>query len=344
MATNVQAEDRVIARDRTSRVVVFFGTPFVTTIVGALLTGSLIETFLGEGPFFSIGAVIGAVAGFVGFLSIKHLFFVQNDTTGLLVTLDRLRSLLGLPDVNVVYGPGTFISFPWEKRIAENNIPIKETSEEFTFPVICTDGTLTVSASFRLRPDFENPINYLSGVGAVAGDMKDLVISFITDKLVKKTMQVAINEKEIFNKALHDEFVNGSVKTPFELRFGVRVGDVTVSNLLMSDETQRTRSGLNEATVVSQGTAILLGFQTVAEMQAAVGTTIQQADVERARREFRIISGNMDGSEVKRFEVDITGLTPEVAAAVTAFLNNPAARSLFTGGKGSKPQTTKGTP
>lgn len=341
-ANIVQAEDSLIPRNRAGRASVFFAAPLVLIGAGAAITGTLATIFLGGGAFFLIGLVVGAVLGFIAFLNLKHLFVVQNNTTSLLVTLNSARSLLGLKNVDVVYGPGTHFAYPWEERFAENNIPLKEVAEEFTFPVICKDGTLTVTASFRLRPDFQNPIAYLSGVGAAANDFKALVITAIAKWLTPKTMLEARTQMKELNEALHDEFVD--LESEFEKRFGVRSGDVTVSNMLMSDEAQRTLSGLNEASTVAKGTAILLTYPTVEAMQEALKNgLISQADIDRARREFRIISGNMDGAEVKRYEVDITGLTPEVASALSSLLTNPAARNLFSGRQGGKQPPKKGT-
>lgn len=343
MATIIQADDKLLPRNRGPRNILFFLTPIILIAFGGLLAGSLAKVFLGDGPYFSIGFMAGALGGFIGFLAIKHIFVVVNNTTGLLVTLDQFRSILGKEDVNVLYGPGTHFSFPWEARFPENNIPVKEEAEAFSFQVICKDGTMTVPVSFRLRPDFQNPISYLSGVGAVAGDFKDLVITSVSKKLSKLTMQEALDMHEEINDELAEEFV-GDNKTPFELRFGILTGDVTVGNMLMSDEAQRTRGGLNEASMVAQGTAILLGFKTVSAMMKALQSrAITQADIDRGRREFRIISGNMDGAEVKRYEVDVTGLSPEIASAVSAFLTNPAALSILAGGQGGKQPPKKGT-
>ena len=347
MANIVQVDDAQIARNRGVRTICFFATPAIFAFLGGLLVSYLAETFVGLNGVDLIGLVIGAGAGLIGFLSIKHYFVVQNDTTGLLVTINQLQTLFQGGDKKsafVVYGPGTHFSLPWEARFARNNIPVTETTEEFDFTGICIDGTLTGKGSFRLRPDFENPINYLSGVGAVAGDLKDLIIGFINRWLAKKTMQQALDQQDELYQALHHEFIKDAAKTPFEDRFGIRLGDITVSQLLMSTETQRTRGALNEARVIAQGTAILLGYDTPEEMQSALtARAITQDDIDRARRDFRIISGNMDGATVNRFEVDIKGLTPEAASALSAFLNNPEARAVARNiGKGKGQQPTKG--
>ena len=209
---------------------------------------------------------------------------------------------------------------------------------EFIFTAICKDGTLTGKGSFRLRPDFQNPLAYLSGVAAVGKDLQDLVITKITDHLAQLTMEEAVREKDALNKLLKISFVEGNKpQTDFEMRFGVRLGDVTVSELLMSDEVQRTRGALNEGRVIAEGTAILLGYKTVAGMQRALNSRkISQDDVDRARREFRIISGNMDGAKVNRYEIDIKGLSPEVAAAISSAMNNQAIVKAVKGTGGKK--------
>jgi len=340
METIIQVDDRLLVRGRKLRAVIFFLAPVLLAIFGGILVGFLTWVFLPIAALSWVGAAVGATGGIVAFLAICHMFIVKNNTTGLLVTLDQLQSLLG-NDPNVVYGPGTHLCFPWEARFARNNIPVEEVAEDFTFTALCQDGTLTGKGSFRLRPDFENPINYLSGVAAVGKDLHDLVVTFITGWFADRTMENAFKEKAELNRALNEVFVVG--KTEFERRFGVKLGDITVSEILMSDEVQRTRGALNEGRVIVQGTAILLGFKTVAEMQAALKAgSITQEDVDRARREFRIISGNMDGATVSRFEVDIRGLSSEVATALGALLQNPNAAAALKGLSGSKSPAPKG--
>lgn len=347
MANIIQANDTLINRNRTGRRLVFFGTPVVLSLFSGILISFLANTFIGVKGVGFIGFIVGAAAGIISFLAIMHNFVVKNDTTGMLVTIDQLRTLFQKTGMGafVFYGPGTHFSYPWETRSAKNNIPVTETSEEFEFTAICRDGTLTGKGSFRLRPDFENPINYLSGVGAVAGDLKDLIIGFINRWLARKTMQEALDEQDSLARAVHEEFVKDDKKSSFELRFGILLGDATVSQLLMSAETQRTRGAINEASVIAQGTAILLGYNTVEDLQSALNNkAITQDDIDRARREFRIISGNMDGASINRYEVDIKGLSPEVASALAAVLNNPAARALVGNtGKSASGKSTKGS-
>ncbi len=323
MEQNLQADDRLITRDRVGRWVVFLASWVLAAVLGGLVGFVLIDTFISQLPSGGIlGMVAGTGAGILGLLSVKHQYVVSNDTTGVLVTTDALRSLLGKPDVNVVYGPGTHISYPWEIRYAENNIPVKEVAEEFTFTAMCEDGDVTGSGSFRIRPDYQKPVNYLSGVAAAASDLRDLVIAEITSHLADKSISQSSKNMEELNEVLKDKFVGNKNKpvTDFEERFGLRVGDVTVGVILPSVEVRRTRSALNEARVVAEGAAILLGMDE-AEVKEALRTgALKAADVDKARRDFRVISGNMDGTEVKRWEIDISGADPEAMKAIAALL------------------------
>jgi regulator of protease activity HflC (stomatin/prohibitin superfamily) len=332
----MQAND-TFARNRVLRAATFFSTAAGLITAGGELGSYLANSFIPLIGIGKIGLVIGAAAGFIAFMAMKHLFLITNNTTGMFVTLDQLQSLFG-NDPHVFYEPGTHFCFPWEARFEQNNVSVEEVAEEFVFTAICKDGTLTGKGSFRLRPDFENPLAYLSGVAAVGKDLQDLVITKITDHLAQLTMEEAVREKDALNKLLKISFVEGNKpQTDFEMRFGVRLGDVTVSELLMSDEVQRTRGALNEGRVIAEGTAILLGYKNVAGMQRALNSRkISQDDVDRARREFRIISGNMDGAKVNRYEIDIKGLSPEVAAAISSAMNNQAIVKAVKGTGGKK--------
>lgn len=320
MDKNLQADDVSIVRNRKGRWVVFGLSWVLAALAGGLVGFVLIDTFISQLPSGGlIGFVAGIGAGLLGMLSIKHLFVVSNDTTGVLVTTDALRSLLKKPDVNVIYGPGTHISFPWEIRYAQNNIPVKEVAEDFTFTAMCLDGDVTGNGSFRIRPDYQNPVSYLSGVAAAATDLRDLVIAQITNYLADKSISESNKNMEELNVLLKAIFVGNGV-TDFEARFGLRVGDVTVGVILPSVEVRRTRSALNEARVVAEGAAILLGM-TEAEIKDGLSSgKLKPADVDKARRDFRVISGNMDGTEVKRWEIDISGADPEAMKAIASLL------------------------
>lgn len=339
----IPADDKLVDRDRAGRSFVFFGSAISLPILGAILGFGLAWLFLDFPASELIGAIFGALGGWALFLVIRHRYIVQNDTTGALVTLNALRSLFNQGDVNVVYGPGTHFAYPWEQRFERNNIPVMEATNSFKFPVVCLDGILNGEGSFRLRPDFNNPIAFLSGVGSVAGDLEDLIITEAAGFYKQKKVMEATSSQHKLNIRLNRKFAGGVAQTPFEKRFGVQVGDVTIRTVLPSEELQRTISGLAEADMVLEGTAVLLGMTKDQLKKAIADNTIDPAKVDRARRDFRIISGNMDGSKVNRYELDISGVTPEVAQAISAIIDSKIVEK-FVGGDKTAPaaKTPKG--
>lgn len=323
MTTVIQLDDRDIPRNRGSRKLVFFTTPVALPIIGYLAGSNMLGIFFEHEMFPILGGIAGATAAFVGFLAIKHLFVVQNSSTGMLVTIDRLRSMFTGKDSHVVYGNGDLICFPWERRLAENNIPVVEVADTFEFEAVCKDGTLKGTASFRIRPDFNNPLAYLSGADAVDQDFTGLLRSFITDWLASCTIKEAVNGKKELNAALRQEFA--AKVSEFEARFGVQVGDITVDQLLLSKEVSETLNARNEAVNIAEGTAVLLGFESAVAMREAVARgDITTAEVEAFTRIFLITSGNMNAATTTRFEVDLSGLSPEVSQVIAEVLaKNP---------------------
>lgn len=324
MTTTVtQLDDRDIPRDRGSRKLVFFTTPVILPIIGYLAGINMLEIFFEHEMFPVLGGIAGATIGFIGFLAIKHLFVVQNSSTGMLVTIDRLRSMFTGKDSHVVYGNGDLICFPWERRLAENNIPVVEVAGNFEFKAVCSDGIVNGTASFRIRPDFHNPLAYLSGADAVDQDFTGLLKAFITDWLASRTIKEAVNNKAELNAALRQEFA--AKVSEFEARFGVQVGDITVDQLTLSKEVAETLNARNEAVNIAEGTAIMLGLESVAKMQEAVAAgKLSQAEVDAAQRRFLIVSGQIKDASTSRFEIDLSGVSPEIARVVAEVLTkNP---------------------
>lgn len=323
MTNVIQLDDRDIPRNRGSRKLVFFASPVVLPIIGYIAGSQALGVFFDHELFPVLGGIAGATAGFVGFLAIKHRYVVQNSSTGMLVTIDSLRSMLTAKDSHVVYGNGDHLAFPWERRLAENNIPVVEVAGNFEFEAVCSDGIVKGTASFRIRPDFNHPIAYLSGADAVDQDFTGLLRSFITDWLASRTIKEAVNNKKELNAALRQEFA--AKVSEFEARFGVQVGDITVDQLKLSDEVSETLNARNEAVNIAEGTAIMLGFENAAQMhEARAAGKLSQAEVDAAQRRFLIVSGQIKDASTSRFEIDLSGVSPEIARVIAEVLTkNP---------------------
>jgi hypothetical protein len=340
-------------RNRTGRFFVLgvyaVGTPLIGAAVGGLVPSLFIEGFGG------LGAIIGGGLGTIGMLAnLERLFIVRNPTTGMFVTINQLKSLLGYEDVNEYYGPGgPHISYPWETRLKENSISLEEAAQDFEFEVQCADGVLTVKGSFRLRPDPMLAVPFLTGVAAAAEEINGLIIAKAVEHLKRKKVKVAMRNISKLNEVLLEEFVGAdpNSRTAIEQRFGLIISDVTVEQMLPSKELQRTLSALSEADAVAQGTLTLLGMTkkeaTEARQRDAAGFNAQYNE---ARDRFLSVSGNMDGMNLSRteFMLRLDGLPPELVEAIGKIADNPqlgAAIAAVAGGNkssGSKPQRRRG--
>jgi len=263
--------------------------------------------------------------------TIGKWFIIRNPTIGMFVTQDTLATLFGAQNPNVFYGPGTHISFPWERRDSENNIPLQEIPEEFEFTTQCLDGIITGKGSFRFRPDQSNPVTFLGSVSAVSGDISDLIVGEIVAHIQGKSLREALNMQEELNKLLDFKFYKSD--TEVEKRCGVRISDVTVRELLPSEDTQKTISAIGEAEAIARGTEIILGMTMDKVREEIAAGRMTQADVNLARDRFLSISGNLEGMQINRTEYDwsVHGLDSEALQAIAEILKTPGGQAAAVG-------------
>jgi len=167
------------------------------------------------------------------------------------------------------------------------------------------------------------PVKFQRGVASVAEDLRDLIITEALQQLATKTVADAMLSIEEVNTALAKMFVVGN--TPFEIRFGIIVGDVTIGELLPSKELRRTLSAQTEALAIAQGTAILLGYSSMRAVKAAIKSgAITTNDQKEARDRFLSVSGNLEGMDIKRNELVLTAaeIDPKFAEAIMALAQN----------------------
>lgn len=289
--------------------------PLTLLLLGWLLSAILFDFY----GFDLIFMLIGVIVGVFIVLSTSESFFIRNQTTGAFVTIDQLSSLRNRDDVHVTYGPGTHPCYPWERRLAENNISLEQASSDIEFEVQCKDGVLSGKGSYRLRPDAERLVQFLMGVASLADEIEDLVatecVSFFKGMGVveasqsHKDLNIYLNEKLVGkdSKAASDK------RTKLEGDFGISMSDITISKLLPSGDVQKTIAAIAEAEAIQKGTLIILGYSKEELDKKLADGTLTQADVNFARDRFLAISGNLEGMDIKRQEFDITirGLDPE---------------------------------
>jgi len=296
------ATDSLLKRDRTGRLIVLIAwiifLLFVPPFVGAQISSDWFGNIV---PGLLLGFVVTAMAS-----STLARFFVKVGALRAFVTVDLLQTFINQrsgsagPDekVYVPYGPGLHISFPWESRGAAQNIPLEEMSEDFKVTVQLRQGPVHIKGSVRLRPDITKLVPFLGGVASIVSEVTDLIESKIIQYLGhnENVFEVLTSVKDL-NSYLNREFAigkGGSGVAEFEDRFGVNVGDVTVAEILPSEEVQKTMAGLTEAQVIAEGTAILMGYKNAEGVKRAkTRGLVTQDDINKARDRFMAASDNI---------------------------------------------------
>lgn len=320
---------------------------------------SITTLFVGKitNDWFSLwwlGFFIGLAIAAMTIASTLPRFIVQVGAMRAFVTIDQLRTFFGSysdkemrrtqdgdTKAYVVYGPGFHISYPWESREANRNVPLEEVSESFSVDVQTPKGNLKVKGSVRLRPDITRVIPYLGGVAVMANDITDLIKSAIISEVSrKKTIVAALSSVASLTDHLTKKF--GEDVSGFEERFGISVGDVTVSEMLPSAELQKTMTGITEAEIIANGAAILAGCADAQEAREAIKNGhLTQADLNEARDRFMAASDNikmnLDSNEYRVKLEGLENLDPKLAEALMALTPIIAARM-----SGSQHKNTQG--
>lgn len=345
----IYATDNLLTdRNRPARVVVA-----LVCLAGALMLPYLVGSYI-LGNLLGLGWLGGLIGLIFGTVLVDHFwkhFVIQNDSVQAFVTIDQLWTLLGGnkdpnsgdKQVYVSYGPGFHLCFPWESRTEKNNVPLEEVSESFTLTTQTQTGTVTFKGSLRMRADIRHLVSFISGVAAIPGDITDLIKTFIIQWTAGKSIDDVLANVKDLNEDLQFEFGLIAKKTAsgalqigkssdvsnFERRFGVNVSDVTIAEVLPSKEAQKTRSAIDEAVIIAEGTARLLGFtpddialpypKTAAAKanEALAAKTLTRAEYERAQARFMAASENITMTATD-FNLNLSGVDPDVAKALSA--------------------------
>jgi|CXWL01.1.fsa_nt_gi hypothetical protein len=307
--------------------------PWIVAILSLVLVSLLGYLFgFGFAKLFKLPSLLGTSFGLglagLGVMWILPKLYVVNDAVSAFVTIDMLASLKGSEHTLVTYGPGFHITRPWEKRVRGNNVDLAEAAENFSFAVQTPTGNLDGKFSIRLRPDITRLPEFLAGVASVAADLGDIIKAEVIGYLGNKPLTDALKGTSVLNINLAAEFKHGKAQgekaSAFEKRFGVIIGDITVSELMPSKATQETMSAETESAVIDAIVASSFGKKTMQELQEAVDAkTISQDEVNRRRNQTMAMSGNLQGMDFSEstFNLRISGLDkvdPAIAQAITA--------------------------
>ncbi len=145
---------------------------------------------------------------------------------------------------------------------------------------------------------------FLGSVVSMASEILTLVEEQVSIHLKDKGVEEARSGIQALNKALHDHFVydgSDTPESPFEKRFGVVVGDVTVGSIGLDPAIEKTLGGKAEAKAIAEGTAIILGYSAVGNATAADAMAKDRAEgkitagaIDSARDRFLAVSENIN--------------------------------------------------
>ncbi len=298
--------DGVIVRDRAARTLVAVVSPFATLFMGYVFGVAFAS-------FFKLPTMLGTSLGLgLGALAVLWLIpklYIVNDAVSAFVTVNLLETIMSKRSALVTYGPGFHFSFPWEKRSGGNNADLSEQAENFTFEVQATKegGTVTIKGKYsvRLRPDIKHLPEFLGGVASIASDLGDIISAKIVEHLAKKSVKEILVELPSLNEMLAVNFKHGKKQhkdiSDFEKRFGVIIGDVTVSELLPSKEVQKALDGASESAALDGIVARSLGYPNIEAVHAAVAAeTLTSEHVAYATENAMAMTDNLHGLDLKR--------------------------------------------
>lgn len=334
-----QSDERV-ERDRFGRMFVAITAPVITVVVGWLLG-------LSFATFFHLPSFLGGALGFIGggfaaLWILTNSFITNEPVVGAFVTVDAVQALIG-NNGNVTYGPGgPHPCFFWEQREAKGNVNLSEVVENFTAKVQGPAGSFTVKYSVRLRPDITQLPDFLSGVAGIEGGIEGIISAFVSSYLADKNASDAGSLIKGLNEALKKEFEEGEGNktiSEFEDRFGIIIGDITVDELLPSDEVQKAMDGASEALALQRIVCQSLGYKDMVAVQEAVEKgVLSTKDVDRATLNAMTITNNLHGMNVGRqfYDIDING-DEDVVRGLKELIPHAAAVAARAGG-GKKPK------
>ncbi len=342
--------DDLIDRDRAYRWIVALGTPIATTLVGQALGGTILGIALAPispGFGWDFGSTMGLIggAGLGTWLFLKKSF-VSNPAVTAFLTVDPVAAWFGWSahKQKPTYGPGFHPAFWWEGRDGKNTVSLEEVTFTFTAKVVATDGIVSVKFEARLRANIRQIPVFIAGVASVGADIGSILQAKIMSKVKGKSTDEISNSVDDLNAYLADIFKAGSPETSnIEKRFGIILGDITIGEILGSDDQQKTLTGRFEMKAIADMMIDYLkrinGLSTIEDYNQAVKEgKITQNMIDDAMRHAKSVTGNVDGMKINenRTRFQLEGVTPEMVEALGSIGPSLAAFVAAMNTKGEK--------
>ncbi len=354
--------DDMIERNRSARFVAFLSTEAIALVLTTGFSRLAFDAILG---WPQMGTVVGlGTSAFVCSWVFLRSYF-ENDADQGAITVDALKTLFGkfrnysgLSEEEraaqakrfgrVAYGPGGHWTYIWEQRSEKYNVSLSEATEDVSFTVQCVNGTLYGKGTFRLRADVRDLVGYQLAAGAIAANLADLIKAEAISFLSGLTTAEATAKLPELNARLTTRFAGLNPEpTEFEKRFSVFVGDITIGELIGSEDVRRTLDAISEAENIPTIVAKSLGYKNMRAVRAAVTRgTLTNQQVMKAEERAMQISGQGDVQTTRHvYDVNFSGIDPDTAKALASAA--PAVARAMGGAKSSgtspkpKPKSTR---
>lgn len=328
--------DSEIKRNRKGRWLVLIGSILVTWASIMAPTTYIVSLMLATKPSLMVAGLLSAWATMEVF---RHLlpryFLITVGQIRAFVTLNPLMAtfkIKGSP--NVIYGPGTNVCYPWEKRSAKGNVSLDIITIPFTEQVPGKNTQLLTTGSYQTKPEITRADKFI-GVDAATlqGGAIDLIKAKVSADLATKTADEAKGELDTINDKLYayfglnNEHPNDDV-SKFEDDYGIHTVKVTLSGIDMPPSVQATRDAIDKANQVRKGLAAMFSMSEEDLMAAVKNGVIKTEQYNDMVDRFAAMSGNAT-LEVKANKY--SGLD-SVAAALGAALSGLKIKEKTNGG------------
>lgn len=289
-------QDDDVKRDRVSRVFV------ALILLGALmLAPMLLFGYWGAlaGDLELLGASFGVLVG-AGLWNkaLPYLLVSNPDYIGM-VTIDPFSG------DRTAYGPGLHFSYLWEERSKGRNYSLQLMDSALEVPINTERGRATLHGlhTFALSLPYLT-ITASHKPGKIDRDMNERIKAELAEwgaSLAAATNITA--ELPKLNERLADRFVGSAGKVmPFEKTYGVRSVSVVISRIEFPDDVQTTRDAVDEAKVLFQIVASMLGITPEALTSKLEKKEITNADYKDLLNRAMAISKNATSMQLHIIE------------------------------------------
>ena len=312
-------DDSMITRNRRVRVQQFCGYCLLV-VLNILFWAKIADDLI---DYMPLGVWLGIILSALFVAITINRLIVSVDGFSVFITENPWRPKAPY----VVYGPGDHFALFFEKRRSDRNIDLTADDEPFETPILTTSGLVNLIGSVLLQPDIRNIVTFYLKVAGLSVGLKNLLSAFLLDSLKGKSVQQVLDSVEEINTSLATKFVRGapgSSRDPqvskFERDFGVIASYFNIGQIRLSREAEETRTGLDEAEIIAQGTLKLLGYDSLAAARAANKT---EADIRDARQSFMAATKNITMN--RQVNEIVINVDEPIVAALAPFIPDLAA-------------------